>query len=182
MKRLLSLVVLLLSVFVFTAFAHPPARKHMGPRGHAGFQGLGPGAGGMHMGWGMRHPGQHPRMMADRDAERVSMRGRVVSVETSSYGRRSGNGVVLKVESESRVVPVHLGPAWKLADLRDQVKMNDRVEVVGKRVMRGGQPVVIAGEIKREGDREMITLRPDNERPMHKMKMKKMKPMRREVY
>jgi hypothetical protein len=101
---------------------------------------------------------QRMRMMHE-DGTLMTVRGRVVSIEA----RRGG--VCLMVESESRLLPVILGPGWGRPDQERKVERNDMVEITGKRMMRDGQPVIMAEEIKLSDHGQEITLRPMRKGP-----------------
>lgn len=106
------------------------------------------------------------RMMHE-DGSLVTVRGRVVGIDPRPGGAR------LMVESESRLVPVILGPGWGPPEGERKPERGDRVEITGKRMMRDGQPVIMAGEMKLNDDDREITLRPMRKEKMERMKMKR---------
>jgi hypothetical protein len=173
MKRLLILASILLLGIVFTAFAQPqpgccgqrdckPGPECCGPQGPGGM-GFTEGPGPMPMRremmqeqrmMKMRHR-QHMMKMMQEGGTRETVRGRVMSIEPRPMGAR------LMVESDSRLVPVFLGPGWGNPDDERKVERNDMVEITGKRIMRDGQPVLMAGKIEIDDGDRVITLRPD---------------------
>ena len=110
----------------------------------------------------MRHEMRRERMHEMRqelmeEGTKETVRGRVVSVEPLGP---QGRGTKLMVESESRVIPVHVGPGMPLGDLSKPIEPNDRVEVSGLRVEHFGEPVLRAGRIQVEGRDDVIQRRP----------------------
>lgn len=136
MKRLMiGLTIMVFSGLVTTAFAKP---------GH--------GFGGPTTSFGMRYDKRYnPRMFEVENMETI--RGRVASME------RSPRGMKLMVESDSRITRVILDPRLARA-AREHIERNDRVEISGRRVMRGGQSALIAKKISVQEDEGMVTLRP----------------------
>ena len=159
--------VLLFSAIVFTAIAEPQpgccgkgkAKIEAGccKSGAACQMGaackMGPECSPAGMGMG---PGGPPPMMMMRGAERdlVTLRGRVVSIDRGPQG-----GMRMMVESDSRITPVVIRPGWFAGDEIEQVKPNDRVEVMGMQVSREGRSMVMPGKITIVNDQKTITLR-----------------------
>ena len=83
----------------------------------------------------------------------VTIRGRVASIERGPEG-----GMRLMVESDSRLMPVLIGPGFG-ADVSDRLEPNARVQVTGMQVSRGGHTHVMAGKISFEEDGKMTTMR-----------------------
>ena len=169
MRGLLILASILISGVVFTAFGQP-CPECRGPHG-PGFKGM-----GMDGPMPMRHEMMHKRHMVKmmhEGGERATVRGRVVSIEPGSKGAR------LMVESESRLVPVILGPGWGRPDNERKVEKNDWVEIAGRRMMRGGQPVIMAGEIRIDDDDQVVVLRPERKEKMERVRPERMEKMER---
>ena len=178
MKRFLVIIAALAaSGVLFTADAQPcgacrgPGDCRIGSAGHRGGHWFGPG-----MGYGPRAERRWNRDFEIGDRETI--RGRVVSIEPIAPRGRGPGGIELRVESESRVIPVHVGPGMPLDQLDKKIERNDRVEITGVQVERFGRTVLRAGEIKLEGSNKVITRRPPEERmppkgpPPRKMQMK----------
>ena len=64
------------------------------------------------------------------------------------------------LQTEKETIEVHLGPAGYLEKQALQIAANDTITVTGSRVMLGGKPAIIAGQIKK-GD-EVLKLRDEN--------------------
>jgi len=162
MKRLLIfLAAVAASGVLFTADAQPsPACR--GPRGC----GIGPGQHGAWFGPGMGYgPRAERRWKRDFEVgDKETIRGRVVSVERVHPRGRGPGGIKLMVESDSRVIPVHVGPGLPLDQLDKQIEKNDRIEITGVQVERFGDTVLRAGKIKLEGSDKVITRHPPEER------------------
>lgn len=75
-----------------------------------------------------------------------------------------GRGVHLIVKTESQSVQVDLGPDWFIENQQIQIKLDDKVTVTGSRVTAGDQPVVIAREVRKDG--EVLRLRDEIGRPV----------------
>ena len=120
---------------------------------------MGPPVGGRRaMGWEARHDiGPRRLGLMPRDGYMSEIRGRVAGIEHGPRG-----GVILMIESESRITPVHIGPNQRI---EEQIEKNERVEISGRRVVRGGRPVLIALDLRLEGEDESVALRPLDERP-----------------
>ena len=159
MKRLIVLTTLLSSAFVLTAFAQP----NPGCRGPKGCE-MGPRHGRpAEMRQEMRHERRTEMMrMMHEDGTPVTVRGRVVSIEEGERGGQGG-GKIVKVESDSKIVSVHMGPAWRRDGTGSEFNVNDRVEIEGMQITRGGQTHVMARPSFQDGGKGPLT-----ERPMHK--------------
>jgi len=88
------------------------------------------------------------RMYNPQTVETVS--GEVVSVDTFS-GRGRYQGVHLTLKTAQETIAVHLGPKWYLDQQKMTFAPKDTVEVTGSRVTMGGKPVIIAAEVKKDG-------------------------------
>ena len=175
MKRtLIGLMVVILSGLIVTAMAEPtpgccgakkadsgpaggcgtmkggcdPAKCPMPMKGEAGPGMDGPPM-GMEMtpGMGMR-PG---RMFGRGDIE--TLRGRVASIEQGPQG-----GMMLMVESDSRITPVFLGPPPRAEEAIKEIARNDRVEITGMRVAHGGKSGLMARDLKVARGQDMVTV------------------------
>jgi hypothetical protein len=75
------------------------------------------------------------------------------TVETVSgeSGRGRYQGVHLTLKTAQETIAVHLGPKWYLDQQKMTFAPKDTVEVTGSRVTMGGKPVIIAAEVKKDG-------------------------------
>jgi len=103
-------------------------------------RGMGPGRGG---------GAAYGRIYNPQTVETVS--GDVMSVETTTYGRRGYQGVHFTLKTGKETIPVHLGPAWYMDQQAVKVAQGDKVEVTGSRVDFQGKPAIIAAEVKKDG-------------------------------
>jgi len=134
MKRSMSIFAVALALtllFAVDSFAQ------MGP----GFKWRGSGE------WGMGTPYQ--RMYDPAKVETVT--GTVEAVETSAPMMRMHRAVVLVLKTDKETIPVHLGPEWYIERLDIKILKGDAIKVKGARVSLSDKPVIIAGEIEREG-------------------------------
>ncbi len=147
------LAALLISGIVTIAAAQCPMCPNPAcPQPGAGFRN-GPGP-GMGMKMGPRHEMMRGRMM--ENGERETIRGRVVSITQAERGP----ALRVMVESDSRVVPVMIGPMMPLDQLSEPLERGDRIEVRGVRVERMGQPALIARMLRLDESGETIHVQP----------------------
>ena len=83
--------------------------------------------------------------------------GEVVSVEHVPVEKGRSGGVHLLLKTDGQTVPIHLGPAWYVDKQTVRVGRGDHVEVEGSRVSFEGKPVIIARQVKKDG--QTLTLR-----------------------
>ncbi len=92
----------------------------------------------------------------------TTVQGDVVSVDVTQ-GRRS-QGVHLTLAVGSEKLRVVLGPRFYLDQQAVKVAQGDRIEVKGSRITWGGEPVLVAQEVKKgEG---VLQLRQDDGTPL----------------
>ena len=65
--------------------------------------------------------------------------------------KRMHRAVVLVLKTDKETIPVHLGPEWYIERLDIKILKGDAIKVKGARVSLSDKPVIIAGEIEREG-------------------------------
>ena len=92
--------------------------------------------------------------------------GEVVKVEKVSPMGGMGPGVhlLVRTNSNSEPMPVHLGPNWFIENQELQIQPKDQVQVTGSRIELAGQPALIASEVTKDG--EVLKLRDDTGRPV----------------
>ncbi len=110
-------------------------------------------------GWGMGS--RYGRMYDTHTVETVS--GEVVRIDRIKPMRGMSYGIHIALKTDKGEIPVHLGPAWYIDRQSPAIKVGDRVEVKGSRVMFQGTPVIIAAEVNRGG--EVLKLRDDSGYP-----------------
>ncbi len=104
-------------------------------------------------GWG---PGsQYNRIYDPKSSETI--RGEVTKVDRITPTQGMSGGIHMLVKTDKETVSVHLGPSWYLENQDVKIEPKDTVEVKGSRVTFGGQPALIASEV-RKGN-EILTLR-----------------------
>jgi hypothetical protein len=107
-------------------------------------------------GWGMG--GGYQRMYDPGTVDSVT--GTIESIARTSPMKGMRRGVHLMLKTEKGPVAVHLGPAWYVERLDNELKQGDSVEVKGSRVTFAGNPSIIAAELKK-GD-AVLKLRDDS--------------------
>jgi hypothetical protein len=99
-------------------------------------------------GWGM---GSTYQSMYE-PAKLETIKGTVEAVDILTPLRGMHNAVALKVKAGGEVMEVHLGPEWYISRLDTKIQPGDKVEVKGVRTTFGGQPAIIAAEVKKGKD------------------------------
>lgn len=103
-------------------------------------------------GWGMG--GRYCGMYNTRTIETIS--GEVISVDQFTPMQGMSYGIRMMVKTNNGTVSVHLGPAWYIENQGIRIEPKDRVVVRGSRITFGGNPAIIAAEVRR-GDK-VLTL------------------------
>ncbi|MFA5112094.1 MAG: hypothetical protein WC443_11850 [Desulfobaccales bacterium] len=94
----------------------------------------------------------------------VTVSGIVISITPPRAQLGLPELVYLTLKTESAKITVFLGPSVALDQMPVKIKTLDKVEVTGSKVMWEGQPVIIAGEVKK-GD-QVLKLRDPNGVPV----------------
>ncbi|HZP42838.1 MAG TPA: hypothetical protein VFD84_15200 [Candidatus Binatia bacterium] len=94
----------------------------------------------------------------------TTLSGEVLRVEHVASPRGRGTGVHLVLKTDTETIPVSLGPDWYVGKAKLKVGPGDRVVVKGSRTTLGGEPAIVAQELKK-GD-ETLTLRDDRGVPL----------------
>src|SRR5574340_806314 len=151
MKRIFGVGLVLAALVVASAAFAQPWQGWKNCGGWCKEEGSGPAG---------RGPG---RMYDPGKAETV--KGQVEAVEQISGRGGRGQGIGLKLKTDSGTLVVHLGPKWYV-EQQGEVKIaaGDSVEIKGVTEQRRGQDVFIAGEVKRCDD--VLKLRDENGVPV----------------
>jgi hypothetical protein len=112
-----------------------------------------PGAWGI--GRGYYSQGAYGRIYNPQTEETI--RGTIVGIENYTSYRRGYYGIHLMVETNEETIPVHLGPAWFIENQNMIFSVDDKIEIVGSRIIFETQPAIVAAEVKK-GD-TVLTLR-----------------------
>ena len=101
--------------------------------------------------WAQSGKGRNSGKRLYNPATVETLSGEVVSVDKTSSrrGRSLGMHFILKTDKET--IPVHLGPSSYLDQQEVKLAPGDKVEVTGSRVTYKGKPVIIAGQVKKDG-------------------------------
>ena len=140
--KILTLILLMVSVSIFAAASESLAQRGMGRGGPRG--------------WG---PGNQYCMVYKPDTVET-FSGEVISVEKISPRNGMFYGVHLMVKTGEKTVSVHLGPGWYIENQGIKLDPKDKVEITGSKVTFDGEQAVIAAEVKK-GD-EILKLRNEN--------------------
>ncbi|MGQ9656050.1 MAG: DNA-binding protein, partial [Thermodesulfobacteriota bacterium] len=90
--------------------------------------------------------------------------GIVLSAERFIPLRQMGWGLLVRLETKTEVVAVHVGPGWFIQDKDFEILRGDRLEVRGSRIIFNEQPAIIATQVKKAG--KVLMLRNDNGVPV----------------
>jgi hypothetical protein len=111
-------------------------------------------------GWG--HGGRYWQLY-DSNAQ-VTVAGDIQAITRLVPMPGLGAGMQMKLKTAEGPMVVHLGPAWYLDNQEPLLKVGDKVEVVGSRVVLQGRPALIAAEVRKEG--QVLKLRDANGQPL----------------
>jgi len=92
-----------------------------------------------------------------------TIKGKVIEVGYYTPTRGMAKGVRLLVKTGKDSIAVHLGPNYYVDNQNVKIKVNDKIEVNGSKVIFTGSPVLIAKEVKRGSD--ILVLRDANGYP-----------------
>lgn len=86
-----------------------------------------------------------------------SITGEVVSVERITPLRVLSYGVQLLIQTETEMLPIHLGMGWFIENQDLNIAPRDTIEITGSRITFDDQPAIIAAEVRK--DNAVLTLR-----------------------
>jgi hypothetical protein len=102
------------------------------------------------VGFAQAGPGQGQRGRRYDPSTETTMKGTVAAV-TQQAGRNGWNGTHLTLKTDDTAIQVHVGPSAYLEQQHFTFANGDQIEVTGSKVKMGGQDVLIAREIKKDG-------------------------------
>jgi len=102
-------------------------------------------------------PARHSRVVPDAERHRPqwdpatieTLKGVVVAVRREASPRGPCEEVYLRVKTSSGILPVYLGPLVYVKRQEVRIRIRERIEVAGSRVMYGGRQVIVAREVHR---------------------------------
>jgi len=101
--------------------------------------------------WAQSGKGRNSGRRIYNPATVETLSGEVVSVDQTTSKRGRSLGVHFTLKAEKETIPVHLGPGWYVDQQEVKLAPGDKVEVSGSRVTYQGKPVIIAGQVKKDG-------------------------------
>ena len=107
-------------------------------------------------GWGAGS--QYSRLYDTKTIETIS--GKVVSIDQIAPMKGMYYGIHLTIKTEKETISVHLGPGWYIENQDVKIETKDKLEIKGSRVTFEGKAVIIAAEVKKDG--EILKLRDEN--------------------
>lgn len=131
-RRIWGTVVIVLLAMTFAAIA--------APGGGFGWRGS--------RGWS--NEGGYGRLFDTKTMTTVT--GEIASMTRFTPMKGMTAGVHMKVQAGKETIDVHLGPAWYLEAQEANLKVGDKVEVQGSRIVYQKKPAIIATSIKRGPD------------------------------
>jgi hypothetical protein len=93
----------------------------------------------------------------------ATVKGKVKAVKLITPISRMSIGIHLKLETDSEIKSVHLGPSWFIERQDIEIKKGDTIEATGSKIDYKGRPVIIAAVLKK-GDSTLM-LRDENGYP-----------------
>jgi len=111
-------------------------------------------------GWGPND--QYGRLFNPQSITTIS--GQVVSKQNFTPPGAQAQGVLLNIMEDGETIQVHLGPYSYMQRQSVQIEAGDQVEITGSRVMHQGQEVIMASQVRVNG--QTIQLRDQTGRPM----------------
>lgn len=112
-------------------------------------------------GWGWGFGSPYARLFNPATVESIT--GEVTQIGYFRPRNAPGRGMHLMLQTDTEVIPIHLGPEWFVDNQELVVNLRDTIVVTGSRLSFEGDSVMIATEIRR-GD-EVLELRDANGRP-----------------
>jgi hypothetical protein len=107
-------------------------------------------------GWGQG--GQYQRLYDVKTVESIA--GEVLRIDRITPMKGMSAGIHLVLKEANGEMSVHLGPEWYIEHQDFEIKVGDKIEVTGSKVMFQGKPAVIAAEVKKNHD--VLKLRDGN--------------------
>lgn len=89
--------------------------------------------------------------------------GKVVDIRYSGNDNSESKGMELILQSDEKLIPVHLGPVWYMRMQHEKFTKGETISVKGSRVGLNHKPVLIAQELK-QGNK-LLRLRDVNGHP-----------------
>lgn len=86
-----------------------------------------------------------------------SITGEVVSVEMITPLQVLSSGVRLLLQTETEMLPIHLGMGWFIENQDLNIAPRDTIEITGSRINFDDKPAIIAAEVRK--DNAVLTLR-----------------------
>ena len=99
-------------------------------------------------GWGAGTP--YNKMYDPKSVETIN--GEVISVNPITPSKGMAGGIHMNVKTDKETVSVHLGPSWYIENQDVKLEPKDKVEVKGSKITFGGNPAIIATEVKKGDD------------------------------
>lgn len=102
---------------------------------------------------GYQYNSSHKKYYRKFDVKKMDvLTGKLAEVRFSGKKKSENRGVEFLIETEEKVIPVHLGPAWFVNKQSENFKMGDVVTIKGSKMHANHEPVLIAQEVKKGND------------------------------
>lgn len=113
---------------------------------------------------GYQYRNRHKGYYREFNLETVEeLTGKIADIRFSGKDNSESKGMELILQSDEKLIPVHLGPAWFMNMQRGKFKKGDIVTVKGSRADLNHKSVLIAQELK-QGNK-LLRLRDENGHP-----------------
>ena len=94
----------------------------------------------------------------------MTIRGRVLGTKRELSFSREWPDTSMRVQTESGIVTVILGPAWYLSQHFPKILSGDEITINGSRVLYRNVDTILAGEVGKGN--EVLKLRDNKRRPL----------------
>lgn len=114
---------------------------------------------------GYQYRSRHKAYHRDFDKETVvELAGKIADIRFSGKDNSESKGMELILQSDEKLIPVHLGPVWYMNMQRGKFKKGDVITVIGSRIVMNHKTAIIAQELK-QGNK-LLRLRDSNGHPL----------------
>lgn len=113
---------------------------------------------------GYQYRNRHKTYHREFDVNTVEeLTGKIAEIKFSGKDNSESKGMELVLQSDEKLTPVHLGPAWYMNMQPGKLKKGDIVTVRGSRVDLNHKSALIAQELKQ--GKKLLRLRDENGHP-----------------
>lgn len=113
---------------------------------------------------GYQYRNRHKSYHRDFDMKTVEeLTGKIADIRFSGKDNSESKGMELILQSDEKLIPIHLGPVWYMNMQHGKFSKGDIITVKGSRVVMNHKSVIIAQELKMGN--KLLRLRDANGHP-----------------